>query len=172
MFLFLAFAAIVWAGLYIHRRTWWAVVWWLSAIAVLVTVGMLHNWLDAYYHGTIYLPIMRAILYPYAVLVVVFGCILGCMPKHYEGRPCHKCKYDVTGLAEDGRFSCPECNAFHAFEFVEDQPCQICGSKLSGILRTPDIQCWRCNALYIVNGEERGIIAPITAPQPASHISQ
>lgn len=168
MFLFLAFAAIVWAGLYIHRRTWWAVVWWLSAIAVLVTVGMLHNWLDAYYHGTIYLPIMRAVLYPYAVLVVVFGFILGCMPKHYEGRPCHKCKYDVTGLAEDGRFSCPECNAFHAFEFVEDQPCQICGSKLSGILRTPDIQCWRCNALYIVNGEERGIIAP----RPASHISQ
>lgn len=168
MFLFLAFAAIFWAGIYIHRRTWWALVWWLGAVVVLIAVALFHAWLDVYYRGTIHLPIMRAVLYPYAALVTGLGIILAFMPKNYSGRPCPKCKYDVSGLAEEGRFSCPECNSAHAFEFIEDQPCQVCGTKLSGILKTPDIECWRCNALYIVNGQQRGIIAP---PR-SSHISQ
>jgi hypothetical protein len=159
VFLFLAFAAIVWAGIYIHRRTWWALVWWLCAVATLITVAMFHSWLNVFFRGTIYMPVMRTVLYPYAVLVVGLGLILALMPKRYPGRPCPKCKYDVTGLAEEGRFSCPECNSVHAFEYEGEDACRVCGTKLSGLYRTPDIQCWRCNALYVVNADLRGFTA-------------
>lgn len=111
MMAFTFYAALVWYAAARWRRRWESFAWVGLGLAGLLLVAWLHYQLSLWTDGSIYLPILRSLLYPYTVLVVLVGVFIACLPVAKRRAPvptCPQCAYDLRGL-EDEVNTCPEC---------------------------------------------------------------
>lgn len=162
--LLVVYAAAVWYALYSWRRSWRGLVIWIGAVGLLLLVAVLHYWSWLLSRGWIIQPPMRVMLYPYIALVGAAGMIFYLMPRTGPGRPCPRCRYDVTGLCEEGRFTCPECGSEHARPYpigTVIEECFSCKANLRGTTPRPDVRCHRCGALHVIGAVERGLTSAL-----------
>jgi hypothetical protein len=107
--LFVGYALIVWFVAARHRRRFAGFVAVALGLAGLLGLNFLHGRLNDWTNGTIYLPVLRSIMYPYTALVVMVGGFIVCLPRE-SITGCRRCGYSLHGL--DRRFEgvvCPEC---------------------------------------------------------------
>lgn len=108
MLAFVVYAFAVWYAAARWRRRWPAFAWIAAGLVGLLLVAYLHYWLNIWTNGRIYLPVLRALLYPYMVLVATVGVYIACLPRARPGEcPCISCRYDLAGLKLPT--ACPEC---------------------------------------------------------------
>ncbi|USN99990.1 MAG: hypothetical protein H6810_04845 [Phycisphaeraceae bacterium] len=107
--LFVGYALVVWVAAARHRRRVGGFLAVLMGLAGLVGLNYLHGLLSDWSGGTIFLPVLRSIMYPYTALVVVIGFYIACLPRtSLVG--CAHCGYSLHGLSPRyGIFFCPEC---------------------------------------------------------------
>lgn len=163
MIFFVAYAALTWYLAYRWRRHILGLVVLVASLGGLVLLGYIHWQFNQWSGGKLFLPVLQALLYPFGGLVALMGGFMYLMPRTYAGRRCQRCGYDVTGLAEEGRWLCPECARPHAFELLGDHPCHMCSAPLMRMKRTPDRYCARCETIYLAEPAQRGM-----APTPYS----
>jgi DNA-directed RNA polymerase subunit RPC12/RpoP len=158
--LLVVYAAAVWYALYAWRRSWRGLLIWLGAVGVLLFIAVLHYWSWLLSRGWIIQPPMRVMFYPYIALVGVAGLLFYLMPRSYASRPCPRCGYEVDGLIEEGKFTCPECGSAHAKGYPRGtriERCFCCRANLRGSHAHPDVRCHRCSALHVIGAFERGL---------------
>ncbi|MEM1183550.1 MAG: hypothetical protein AAGI53_00965 [Planctomycetota bacterium] len=107
--LFVGYALAVWALAARWRRAPSGFVAVVIGVFGLIAINWLHIKLEDWTDGTIHLPVLQSIMYPYTGLVGVVGAYIACLPRiaSYQCRTCH---YDLRGLAADVD-CCPECGA-------------------------------------------------------------
>ena len=103
---FVGYALIVWFGVCRHRRRFAGWVWLVAGVAGLIAVNWLYYELSVWTHGSIYLPVLQTLMYPYTAAVAAVGIFVVCLPRT-AGTNCHECGYDLVNLDEVDR--CPEC---------------------------------------------------------------
>jgi thiol:disulfide interchange protein len=104
---FVVYGVVVWWLAYRLRGSWRAVLPPLLGMLGVAMLGWLHLRLSEWSNGQIYLRVLQILLYPYGVMVGAVGLFIALIPKQPEGRRdrrCHKCLYDIRGVAV-----CPEC---------------------------------------------------------------
>ena len=106
---FVGYALAVWACAARWRRAPTGCI--AVAIGALGLLGLnyLHYKLEDWTDGTIYLPVLQSIMYPYTGLVAGVGLYIACLPRIHAYQ-CRYCHYDLRGLAADALL-CPECGA-------------------------------------------------------------
>lgn len=164
MLLLVVYAAAVWYALYAWRRSWRGLLIWLGSVAVLLAIAVLHYWSWLLSRGWIIQPPMRVMFYPYIGLVGIAGMLFYLMPRSDAQRPCPRCGYEVDGLVEEGKFTCPECGSAHAKPFARGTVilnCFSCKANIRGSHARPDIRCHRCHALHVLGAAERGLIESV-----------
>ncbi len=100
---------LVWVFAARHRRevTGFTVV--LLGLLGLVGLNWLHSMLNEWSGGSIHLPVLRAIMYPYTALVVAVGLFIAALPRR-SLTGCYRCAYELDGLEIIGGAAvCPEC---------------------------------------------------------------
>jgi hypothetical protein len=109
VFAFVVYAVAVWYAAARWRRRWEAFAWILAGFGGLALVAYFHWRLNIWTHGTIYLPVLRVLLYPYTALVVGVGLFIAMLPRRViPWAHCPGCLYDLRGLDAPVE-SCPEC---------------------------------------------------------------
>lgn len=108
MFLFIIYAVAVWFAAVKWRRDWRGLLTVLLGIGGILGVGYLHIRLNDWTGGTIYLPVLQSILYPYGGLVALVGFFIICLPRAVPHSDCRRCGYDLRGQ-EAAPITCPEC---------------------------------------------------------------
>ena len=111
MFLFVIYAVAVWYFAIKYRREWLAFVAVLLGLGGCLLVIYLHTRLNDWMGGTINLPVLRGIMYPYTALVVGVGLYAACLPRRGRHGHCDACGYSLAGLPHDEVERCPECGA-------------------------------------------------------------
>ena len=95
------------------RRRWLVLVPLVGAAVGLVLVNIGHWYLSEWSGGTIHLPVLRAVMYPYTAFVVVVAVYIAALPRRDERRlpgSCGGCGYSLDGLElDDPELCCPEC---------------------------------------------------------------
>lgn len=112
--LFVGYAMIIWVGAARHRRQLLGFLIVLAGLLGLVGLNMLHSMLNVWTGGSIHLPVLRAIMYPYTGFVAAIGVFIAALPRR-SGLGCFRCAYDLEGLEPiDGGLVCPECGQDNA----------------------------------------------------------
>jgi hypothetical protein len=117
MFLFVLYAVMSWYFAAKYRRMWRGGFSVIASLLGLILIGWLHIKLSQWTKGTVSLPMMQMLLYPYAIMVVAVGVFLIVLPRRID-QPghCQMCGYDLEGLEiMPGRvwLVCPECGEDH-----------------------------------------------------------
>jgi len=108
-FFFVGYALAVWFLAAKWRRMPMSFVVVAAGLLGLMALNVLHGKLNDWTQGTIYLPVLRSIMYPYTGLVAVVGLYIACLPRRVDAG-CLRCGYDLFGLAKAGQpCRCPEC---------------------------------------------------------------
>ncbi len=108
MIFFAVYAALVWFAAARWRRQWQSFAWLLVGVLGLIVTAWLHLLLNEWTGGRIFLPVLQALLYPYAAFVATIGLYIACMPRARTANACASCEYDLSGLEHEG-LVCPEC---------------------------------------------------------------
>lgn len=151
MFLFVVYAVLVWYLACRWRREWRGLGVVALGLAGVGLVAIVHYKLHVWTEGRVYLPVMQMLLYPYGLLVAGFGLFIWALPRTFSSRGrelCRSCGYDVTGLAEEARYACPECGNEHAHEHT-GPACAACGERLPELSPAGKCRCSRCRTLHI-----------------------
>ncbi|MDX2146766.1 MAG: hypothetical protein SFZ23_04520 [Planctomycetota bacterium] len=150
MFVFILYTALIWWLAYKYRRQWQGVATVLGSAAFIVFVSVLHVQVSRWTRGEFYLPVVQFFIYMFGLLVLVGSVFFVCVPRRL-GRHCRSCNYNVDGLAEEGKFLCPECGKRHAFAREADMTrCPRCRGDLTRELRKPgNVECHKCLALLV-----------------------
>jgi pimeloyl-ACP methyl ester carboxylesterase len=107
--LFVGYAMLVWVLAARHRRQIGGFFAVAAGLAGLVGLNWLHSLLNDWTGGQIYLPVLRAIMYPYTALVACVGAFIAVLPRR-SLTGCYRCAYDLEGLdIVGGAITCPEC---------------------------------------------------------------
>jgi hypothetical protein len=125
MVLFIAYAFFVLFAVAKHRRRWIGVGYLMLGLAGIFAFGYLHYLLSIWTRGTIALPLMQAMLYPYGFFVFLLSAFAFCLPRAAEAHSCRRCGYDLTGQ-EELHVNCPECGLAHNGERHPSEFCGIC----------------------------------------------
>ncbi len=100
-----------------HRRTWRGAVSVALSLLGLMLIAWLHIKLNHWTRGTVSLPLMQMLLYPYAIMVVAVGAFLVTLPRRtFMPGHCVMCAYDLQGLEVmpgQSWLKCPECGEDH-----------------------------------------------------------
>lgn len=140
MFVFVAYAGIVWYLATRYRRTWRAFAAVAGGVAGLVFLAWLHLKLNQWTHGRIYILQLQVLLYPYTVTVAAVGFFVACLSRPYNPSLCLGCGYDRTGL-HAANLVCPECGRL---EYpLNGTACANCGLELREHPR-PAGSCPKC----------------------------
>jgi hypothetical protein len=129
VFLFVAYAMLVWYWALRFRRSWLGFACVVLGLVGVGLVGYAHWELNKWTNGRICLPVLQSLLYPYGVLVLIVGVFIASLPARYCGTQCRACGYDLTGLETEHR-ACPECSTRHAMSHEQGLPCFHCGGRL------------------------------------------
>lgn len=113
MVLFIAYAALVLVLVAKHRRRWTGIAILVMGLAGIIGFGWLHYRISEWTDGFIALPLMQAMLYPFAFVISLLSLFAFCLPRRHEPECCTACGYDLTGL-EHAPAPCPECGLEHA----------------------------------------------------------
>jgi len=113
MVLFIAYAALILALVAKHRRRWTGIGILLMGLFGIIVFGWLHYRVSAWTNGHIALPLMQAMLYPFAFVISLLSIFAFCLPRRHEPECCTACGYDLTGL-EHAPAPCPECGLTHS----------------------------------------------------------
>lgn len=113
MVLFIAYAALILALVAKHRRRWAGIGVLTLGLFGILFFGWLHYRLSAWTNGFIALPLMQAMLYPFAFVISLLSIFAFCLPRRHEPSCCEACGYDLSGL-EHAPAPCPECGIEHA----------------------------------------------------------
>jgi hypothetical protein len=125
MVLFIAYAFFVLFAVAKHRRRWIGAGYLMLGLAGIFAFGYLHYLLSIWTRGTIALPLMQAMLYPYGFFVFLLSAFAFCLPRAAEAHSCRRCGYDLTGQ-EELHVNCPECGLAHNGERHPSEFCGIC----------------------------------------------
>lgn len=107
--LFVGYAMLVWVFAARHRRQVAGFTVVLLGLIGLVGLNWLHSMLNEWSGGSINLPVLRAIMYPYSALVVAVGLFIAVLPRR-SLTGCYRCAYELDGLeVVGGAVMCPEC---------------------------------------------------------------
>ena len=106
---FVGYALAVWALAARWRRAPSGFISVVLGVGGLLALNFLHYKLEQWTDGTIYLPVLQSIMFPYTALVAVVGVFITCLPRVHPWM-CRHCHYDLRGLEEGARL-CPECGA-------------------------------------------------------------
>ena len=107
--IFVGYAMIVWVLAARHRRNIAGFFVVLLGFLGLAGLNYLHGMLNVWSGGTIHLPVLRAIMYPYTALVAGVGLFIAALPRR-SMFGCFRCAYDLEGLEmARGAITCPEC---------------------------------------------------------------
>lgn len=107
--LFVGYAMVVWVMAARHRRqvTGFFIV--LLGFLGLAGLNWLHSMFNVWSGGTINLPVLRAIMYPYTAMVSAIGLFIAALPRR-SLTGCFRCAYELDGLEiVGGAVVCPEC---------------------------------------------------------------
>jgi|GEM_PF-1265074 len=153
MFVFIIYAAAVWALIVRDRRRWLALVWIVLGGAGVVLAAWLHTLLAYYTQQQLYLPVLRTLLIPFGVLVVAVGAFIAILPRTPAYRACRRCRYDMSAIesaehATGGVEPCPECGTRHAFDHMLTGPCLHCGAAL-GTGSGERQKCGACGTIHV-----------------------
>ena len=110
---FVGYALAVWWTAARYRRTpiGFAVV--LLGFLGLMALNLFHVQLGRWTEGSIYLPVLQSLMYPYTGFVTVIGAYIACLPRRLN-RGCEACGYDLHGLATAAQAArCPECGTIN-----------------------------------------------------------
>jgi len=106
---FVGYAIAVWALAARWRRAPTGFLAVVLGVGGLMALNVLHYKLEQWTDGTIYLPVLQSIMYPYTGMVAAVGVFIACLPR-IEPWMCRRCHYDLRGLTDDQEI-CPECGA-------------------------------------------------------------
>ncbi|MDX2117411.1 MAG: hypothetical protein SFY96_04430 [Planctomycetota bacterium] len=152
MFVFIIYAAAVWALIVRDRRRWLALLWIVLGGAGVALTAWLHALLAFYTQQQLYLPVLRTLLIPFGVLVVVVGAFIAILPRTPAYRACRACRYDMSMLDGAGVpgvvEACPECGTRHAFDHTLTGPCIQCGVTL-GHGTGERQRCGACGTIHV-----------------------
>lgn len=159
--LFAGYAMVFWYLAARWRRRWPAVLAVLGAAAGLVVLNAGHWYLNLLSDGRIYLPVLRAVMYPYTLLVVGVAAYIALLPRRLRraAGECGGCGYSLDGLDPDlpGTL-CPECGV------VYEPPVSVWGGADPAIRRR-QLTAWS-SADFTHGADATG--RPLPAPQAAA----
>ncbi len=165
MFVFIIYAAGVWALIVRDRRRWRALLWLVLGAGGIAVTAWVHTLIGYWSGQQLYLPVLRTILLPFGALVIGVGAFIAALPRSHAYRACRRCRYDMSMLDPAvplASEACPECGTRHAFDHPLTGACVDCARTLghgSGEHQT----CHGCGTIHV----ER----PRRIPMPG-HIEQ
>lgn len=151
VFVFIIYAAGVWALIVRDRRRWRALLWLGLGTAGIVLTAWVHTLIGYWSGQQLYLPVLRTILLPFGLLVICVGAFIAALPRTPAYRACRRCRYDMSMIdspARQGAEACPECGTRHAFDHSLTGPCVDCGTTL-GHGSGEHQPCRACGTIHI-----------------------
>jgi hypothetical protein len=126
MMVFIAYAVLVFWAVGKHRRKWKGLLYIALGVAGIVAISMLHWQLSIWTNGFVALPLLQAMMYPFAALVLVTSGYIFVLPRRDLPHLCRRCGYDLTGQ-EESPATCPECGLVHGGIMHPSTLCGGCG---------------------------------------------
>lgn len=105
---FVGYALFVWWVTIRWRRSLRGTLALAAGIGGLLALNLFHIKLGDWTDGTVELPLLRSLMYPYTAFVALVGGYILILP-HRAPAACQRCHYDLTGLLTERGAQCPEC---------------------------------------------------------------
>ena len=148
MILFPVYAVLVWALAWRWRRSWLGYAAVLMGLLGVGLLGLIHRFTELVFPSMVQGPLFPLLLVTEAVMVLVVGTFIVCLPRHRIDRPCRRCHYELSGL-EDENPTCPECGMAHAARRVRARRCRRCAGVLY-VGRGENPACGACGVEHAV----------------------
>lgn len=133
---FIAYAVLVFYAVGKHRRRWKGLLYILLGVVGIIGTSVLHWQLSIWTHGYVSLPLLQAMLYPFAALVFFTSLYIFVLPRREQPHLCRRCGYDLTGQ-EESPATCPECGLVHGGVVHPSMLCGTCGRDRPGCVCPP-----------------------------------